>query len=92
MLIAKPLVSINIGTLIFSTLLNSVEAHSMPLELTAIAIKSTFLLIVLLSSLNFKNCTFFGTLHFNAGCILFELIRSIKLYVYKLPKLEYQSR
>ena len=35
---AKPFVSIKIGVLLFKTLLNSIEAHSIPLEIIAITI------------------------------------------------------
>ena len=49
---ANPLVSIKIGTLFFNTLLISFEAHSIPLETTAMTIRSILLLI---SSFNFSN-------------------------------------
>ena len=56
------------------TLLNSLEAHSIPLEITATTIRSTFLLISSTNFSNLKNFTFLGIPQFNTGCLLLELI------------------
>ena len=57
-----------------------IKPNKIPLELTATTIKSILLSISSSNFSNFKNLTFFGTLHCNIGWVLsFELIWSIKL-------------
>ena len=56
------------GVLFFNTLLNSKEAHSIPLEITATTIRSILLLISSFNLSNLKNLTFFGMSQSNIGC------------------------
>ena len=66
------MVSINIGILFFKYLDNSFAAHSIPLELTAITIKSILFNISFSRFLNLENFTFLDIDVFSAGCFFSE--------------------